>query len=194
MDKLFNYREQIFLRVHELLVAVGFQGLRHEDVAAHAGISRQDFLHCFPDKTVLVRAFLARQWEVTDTWILGVVELAGSPLLRLQCYVDEWATSLRGSHGPFYICALLAREMPVLPEEVASDVRTYFNRLLSWLASTLECGRRQGALRLAYPPEVESHILTATIQGAILSAKVYDDDRIFIEIAAMQMRRLTQLA
>jgi TetR/AcrR family transcriptional repressor of nem operon len=45
------------------------------------------------------------------------------------------------------VCALLASELPILPEEVALEIRAYFRFLSGWLTSVLERGVQQKSHR-----------------------------------------------
>ena len=87
------------------------------------------------------------------------------------------------------MCALLAGELPILPEDVAIEVRAYFRFLSDWLASVLAEGMRQGTIQSAYTPQVEAEVFMATVHGAMLSARAYGDGTMFGTIASAQLTR-----
>jgi TetR/AcrR family transcriptional repressor of nem operon len=88
------------------------------------------------------------------------------------------------------VCALLASELPALPEAVAHEVRAYFRCLSAWLTSLLDLGIRKGELSLHYPAGVEAEVLMATVHGAMLSARAYGEGSVFASIVNPQLERM----
>ena len=93
--------------------------------------------------------------------------------------------------APFCVCALLASELPILPEEVALKVRAHFRALASWLTSVMERGKRKGRLKLSATAHIEAEGFMATIYGAMLSARAYGDPKMFAVITAPLLERLS---
>jgi TetR/AcrR family transcriptional repressor of nem operon len=86
---------------------------------------------------------------------------------------------------------MLASELPILPEDVALEVRRYFRFLSGWLTALLERGAQQGTIRLAQSARVEAEAFMATVHGAMLSARTYADTGVFSVIMDAQLDRLT---
>jgi TetR/AcrR family transcriptional repressor of nem operon len=116
---------------------------------------------------------------------------ASDPLDVLQKYTDYWATCIEDASAPFCVCALLAGELPVLPEEVALEVRAHFRSLSAWLTTVFERGGRQGQLRLTSTPRVEAEAFMATVHGAMLSARAYGDPKAFGVVVKPLLDRLS---
>jgi TetR/AcrR family transcriptional repressor of nem operon len=85
---------------------------------------------------------------------------------------------------------MLAGEMQMLPEAVASRVRAHFHSLASWLASVLQAGVEQDLFRLDKRPEEEAQMLMASVHGAMLSARAFNDPGLFAVIVMPQVARL----
>jgi TetR/AcrR family transcriptional repressor of nem operon len=83
----------------------------------------------------------------------------------------DWKACIGDASAPFCVCALLANELPILPEEVALEIRAYFRFLSGWLTVVFERGVQQKTLVLANAPRVEAEIFMATVHGAMLSAR-----------------------
>lgn len=79
----------------------------------------------------------------------------------------------------FCVCALLASQLPVLPEPVGVEVRVHFRALSTWLTSVLERGARHVHLQLTSSPRAEAEAIMAAIHGAVLSAPRPWDPKVF---------------
>lgn len=123
MAPLSPHREQILSRVHTLIAAGGYNGLKEADIAAPAGRRKRLAEPEYSDKVALLRAFVAYQRELTDAWIAEVQAASSDPSAQLKRYIGEWAKSIGDARAPFCICALLAAELPILPEQAAADLR-----------------------------------------------------------------------
>jgi len=112
------------------------------------------------------------------------------PADQLQAYLNYWQTRSLDASEPFCVCAMLASEMQMLPDIVASHVRRHFENLSACLASVLNAGAEQKLFRLAGSPEAEAQILVASVHGAMLSARALDDPSLFAAIVGPQVARL----
>jgi TetR/AcrR family transcriptional repressor of nem operon len=112
------------------------------------------------------------------------------PVEQLRAYIQYWKSCISDNTVPFCVCALLAIELPILPEEVALEVRAHFRTLSDWLASVLERGVAQGSIRLTTSVNIEAEGFMATVHGAMLSARAYGDAKIFGVITDPLLSRL----
>ena len=127
--------------------------------------------------------------ELTDL-LKSLQEQFASPADQLQAYVNFWQACIGDASLPFCVCAMLAGEMPMLPDEVASRVRAHFHDLAGWLTSVLQAGAEQRVFRLDKRPEAEAQTLMASVHGAMLSARAFDDPAVFAAIVMPQIAKL----
>ncbi|MEK6396669.1 MAG: TetR/AcrR family transcriptional regulator, partial [Terriglobus sp.] len=113
------------------------------------------------------------------------------PAQRLQTYVTYWEGCIRDRSIPFCVAALLAAELPALPNEVQAEVRSHFQVLSAWMQRTLEAGVKQGTIRLESPAASEAQMLMATVHGAMLSARVSGNCDVFQLATASALKRIT---
>jgi TetR/AcrR family transcriptional repressor of nem operon len=85
---------------------------------------------------------------------------------------------------------MLAAELPVIPREIADQVQAYFQDLSDWLESVFEKGAAIGQFRLQNTAAVEANAFMATVHGAMLSARAFNDPAIFESITQAAIRRL----
>lgn len=191
MNKISTTSDDILACTRALIVARGYNGFSYADIADVVGIRKASIHHHFPSKVDLVTTLLSRYREETEAGVKSLESSIPGALGQLRAYVQYWRTCISDASAPFCVCALLASELPVLPEEVALEVRAHFRFLSGWLASVLERGLQQGAVSLSHAPRVEAETFMATVHGAMLSARAYGDAGIFGAIMDTQLERIS---
>ena len=189
MHKLSNTAEEILSCARGLIIAGGYNGFSYADIADVVGIRKASIHHHFPNKVDLVKALVVQHRKATEDGMVGLQQAITDPVEQLRAYIQYWSQCIEDLSAPFCVCALLAGELPILPEEVAIEVRSYFRFLSAWMASVLARGIEQGTMRSLYTPQVEAEIFMATIHGAMLSARAYGDASTFGMIANSQLAR-----
>ncbi|THC45310.1 TetR/AcrR family transcriptional regulator [Massilia sp. Mn16-1_5] len=192
MNKLSNTSEEILACARGLIVAGGYNGFSYADIAEVVGIRKASIHHHFSSKVDLVKALVVQHRERTAEGVASMQQAIADPLEQLRAYVGHWERCIGDFSAPFCVCALLAGELPVLPEEVAVEVRAYFRFLSGWIASVLERGAQQGSIHLTHAPQVEAEVFMASVHGAMLSARAYGDTAVFGTIARTQLERLSR--
>lgn len=175
-----------------LIVAGGYNGFSYADIAKVVGIRNASIHHHFPAKADLVRALVARYRNDAAAGIAELERHVSAPAAQLQAYTGYWKACIAEVNSSICVCALLAAEIPVLPEEVALEVRAHFRGLSAWLASVFERGQQDRSLKLGAPAKVEAEIFLASVHGAMLSARAYRDDKIFGDIVDPLVARLVR--
>lgn len=171
------------------IVAGGYNGFSFADIATVVGIRKASVHHHFPTKVELVRALVRRYRAEAEAGVAHIERTAASPLDALRQYTGYWDSCLGNPESSFCLCALLATQLPVLPDEVAFEVRAYFRALSAWLTSVLERGSRDGSLAFA-DAHTEAETLMAIVHGAMLSARAYGDPHVFTTIVQPALDRL----
>lgn len=189
MNKLSNTSEEILSCARALIVAGGYNGFSYADIADVVGIRKASIHHHFPNKVDLVRALVVQHRQATEAGLGALQQAIPDSPGQLRAYVKHWEQCIQDLSAPFCVCALLAGELPVLPVEIAVEVRSYFRFLSGWMVAVLERGMAQGTIRSPYPPQVEAEIFMATIHGAMLSARAYGDATVFGVVAENQLAR-----
>jgi len=190
MNKTSSTAEDILASARALIVSGGYNGFSYADIADVVGIRKPSIHHHFPSKAELVRVLVAGYRKQAEEGIANLERAVPAPLDQLHAYIGYWKTCIGDASAPFCICALLANELPVLPQEVALEVRAYFRFLSAWLTSVLERGAAQGTVKLTETARVEAEAFMATVHGAMLSARAYGDTAIFGVIMDPQLARL----
>ncbi len=173
-----------------LIIAGGYNGFSYADIAKVVGIRNASIHHHFPSKSDLVRTLVAQYREEAAAGLAALERHSSDPIELLRAYTGYWEACIADAAAPFCVCALLASEIPVLPEDVVVEVRAHFRALSAWLTSVLDRGSRQGSLHLTGTPRAEAEAFMATVHGAMLSARAYGDSKIFGVITSPLLQRL----
>jgi TetR/AcrR family transcriptional repressor of nem operon len=190
MGNLSPTSDDILACARSLIVAGGYNGFSYADIADVVGIRKASIHHHFPSKVDLVRTLVARYREEAEAGMANLELQVSDPLQQLRLYAGYWEACIADASAPFCICALLAGQLPVLPEEVGLEVRAHFRSLSAWLTSVLERGARHGQLQLMSTPRAEAEAFMAAVHGAMLSARAYGDPKIFGVVTGPLLERL----
>lgn len=173
---------EIISYTRQLLTSGGYQSFSFADISAQVNIRKASIHHHFPSKAELVKVVVTEYREEARAGMQAMSQQMNNPVAELQAYVDYWASCIREGSSPFCICAMLAVELPTLPAEVAGEVSGHFSDLTEWLATLLRRGESEKRLRLPVSPADEASLLMATVHGAMLSARAFNDADIFRRI------------
>jgi len=190
MSNLSTTSDDILACARSLIVAGGYNGFSYADIADVVGIRKASIHHHFPSKADLVRTLVARYREEAEAGIANLERQVSDPLEQLRFYAGYWEACIADASAPFCVCALLASQLPALPEEVGLEVRAHFRSLSAWLTSVLERGARHGQLQLTTNPRAEAEAFMAAVHGAMLSARAYGDPKIFGVVTGPLLQRL----
>jgi TetR/AcrR family transcriptional repressor of nem operon len=190
MNKSSTTSDDILACARSLIVTGGYNGFSYADIAEVVGIRKASIHHHFPSKSDLVRTLVGRYREAAEEGVTNLELSVSGPLEQLRAYIGYWKACIGDASAPFCVCALLASELPILPEEVALEIRAFFRFLSGWLTAVLERGVQQKAIALLHPPQVEAEIFMATVHGAMLSARAYGDTKVFGKIMDPMLERM----
>ncbi|GIQ78071.1 TetR/AcrR family transcriptional regulator [Bradyrhizobium sp. RD5-C2] len=190
MNSVISTSDRILDVAQSLIVAGGYNGFSYADISDAIGIRKASIHHHFPTKAELVSALVDRYRQETELGLRSLREQSADPADQLQSYVNFWQGCIQDASLPFCVCAMLAGEMPMLPDEVAARVRGHFDHLAGWLTSVLKTGADQHLFRLGRRPNEEAQMLMASVHGAMLSARAFDDPGLFAAIVKPQVARL----
>src|SRR4051812_39408598 len=113
--------DEILRCARSLIVMGGYNSFSYADIAKVVGIRNASIHHHFPNKADLVRALVAQYREEAKAGLAALESKVTDPLKQLRAYVGYWETCIADATAPLCVCALLAGEIPVLPEAIALE-------------------------------------------------------------------------
>jgi TetR/AcrR family transcriptional regulator, transcriptional repressor for nem operon len=181
--------DEILTVAQSLILTAGYNGFSYADIADRIGVRKASIHHHFPSKADLIGTLVTRYRESAEAGIAQIEREVAGPLEQLRFYVGFWERCILDDTAPFCLCALLATQVSILPEEIRGEIRAHFNSFATWLASVLERGARIGQIRLAMAPRDEAEMVLATVHGAMLSARAYGDPALFGVVTGSLLQR-----
>ncbi|WEK05343.1 MAG: TetR/AcrR family transcriptional regulator [Candidatus Devosia phytovorans] len=191
MSNLSSTADDILACARALIVKRGYEGFSYADIAEVVGIRKASIHHHFPSKVDLVRTLVSRYRADAASGLDSLDKVSSDPHVQLSAYIRYWQACVADEKADFCICALLAAELPALPEPVAAEVRLHFKSLSTWLLAVFERGAEQGSMRLSASPHIEAEAFMATVHGGMVSARAYGDPTLFTAITNLTLQRLT---
>ena len=183
--------DRILQTAKTLISDLGYSAFSYADIAEAVKIRKASIHHHFPTKASLVVAVLKAHREGLLQGTQSLTQKIDDPLARLRAYVQHWEGCIRDKSQPFCIAALLAAELPSLPEEVRFEVQQHFLALSGWIRKTLEEGIRKRKLKLQGTLEDEAQTFMATVHGAMLSARALGSCDIFQAVTTRALQRIS---
>ncbi len=194
MSNLSQTADEILQCARSLIIAGGYNGFSYADIAEVVGIRKASIHHHFPSKADLVLTLVRRHRESLLMAVAGLEQRFSDPWEQLREYAGYWEACIGDQSTPFCVCALLASQNPVLPEEIALEVRAYFRALSQWLTGVMTRGQAAGSLVLARSAADEAEAFMATVHGAMISARAYGQPQMFGLITRPLIERLAASA
>ena len=192
MTDLSSTAEEIIRRTRPLILSGGYDSFSYADISNVVGIRKASIHHHFPTKAQLVRVLVEQYRREAVEGLRQMGEAIADPAERLRAYTGYWQTCIASGSEPFCVCALLASQMPALPEEVAAEVRAHFRALAAWVESVFRDGIEQGGLQMVHAPEIEAEVFVATVHGAMLSSRAHGNAAIFEMIVGPVVERFVR--
>ena len=166
--------EKLLDAAQHLIQTRGYNAFSYRDLADRVGIKTASIHYHFPTKGDLGLALVARHRKGLANALADIDGRATDAPGRLRLFAALFrATLLDGDR--MCLCGMLAAEHQTLPPALAAEVRLYFEDNERWLARTLLAGRKAGELAFADSAPAVARAAVASLEGAMLSARLHAD-------------------
>jgi TetR/AcrR family transcriptional repressor of nem operon len=176
-----------------LIMTQGYNGFSYADIAATVGIQKASIHHHFASKSDLAIAVVDHSREIIAMQVERLADSGLEAADQLRAYAGYWERCIADNSAPFCVAAMLAAELPSLPEALAVSVRAHFAELTHWLAGLLALGVRQGSVVLVGSPAEEADAFMSAVYGAMLSARAFGEPERFATIVETLLSRVMRL-
>jgi len=171
-------RDQILDAAARLIHLRGYHGTSLDDVLRESGVGKGNFYYYFRSKEDLGFAIIDRVVErfLERTLEPAFVDPTADPLDQVRAFLDRLLEAQR-QRNCVGGCPMgnLACELSDVHEGFRQRLADIFERWRVMLAATLERGRESGRLRADLDAASAAGFVVASLEGAILMAKVTKD-------------------
>ncbi|SEP13457.1 transcriptional regulator, TetR family [Paenibacillus sophorae] len=175
-----NRSDHIINVANRLILEKGYSAFSYADVAAEIGIQKASIHYHFPSKANLVQNVVGRYRQEVRANLSKLDSLTNDPREKLEQYLSYWEASLRSKATDICLCAQLASEIPILPEEVTREIRGHFRDITDWLARLLRDAAAENRFAGGEAPiEETAHSILACVHGGLLASRAFNDARQF---------------
>ena len=179
-------RERILASAEEIILQKGFSGTSIEDILDKASITKGGFFYHFDGKPglaeALIERYLAHDDELFGELNAAAAELSEDPLHRLLIFLkllSEKLGSMKQTH-PGCLVASFTYESQQFRQDIRDLVRLGMERWRKMIVDQLEQVNAQYAPQSDISPETLADMFTATIEGGIMLARNFDDNRLLV--------------
>ena len=185
--------DQILDEGRRLIMTRGYNGFSYADIADAIGIRKPSIHHHFAGKSDLAIAVVEQSRAIIAAQVELLAEAEPDASEQLRAYAAYWERCIADDSAPFCVAAMLAAELPSLPDDLAVAVRGHFATLTKWLTRLLTLGARQGSVSLVRSPAEEADAFMSAIYGAMLSARAFGEPARFTTITETLLSRVVRL-
>ncbi|MBY0397073.1 MAG: TetR/AcrR family transcriptional regulator, partial [Thermoleophilia bacterium] len=182
-------RETILDVAQELIQTRGYNAFSFRDVSARVGIKSASIHYHFPSKSDLCRALIDRQRADVAAALARIDSEEADPNQKLARYVSVFRATLEMGNR-MCLCGMLAADVTTLDPSIVSGLRAAFEDHEAWLEGVLTAGGESGRLAASGRPREEARMLLASLEGAMLLARTFDDPGRFESAADALLARL----
>ena len=174
-------RNAVIAAAMRLIPVHGYNAMALDDVLRESGVGKGNFYHHFKSKEDLGHAILD---QIVDGFLERTLapcfaDPDGAPLGQIRCFLDRVLEAQR-ERNCVGGCVIgnLASELSDVHEGFRTRLATLFTAWQARLATALESAHRRGELVPGCDPETVARFVVASLEGAILLAKVSKDIRV----------------
>lgn len=175
----------------ELVQRNGFNAFSYGNLSESVGIKTASIHYHFPSKEDLGEA-LARRYRERFGAVLKQIESENDDAeIRIEQYTQQFLQTLKPG-GKICLCGMLASDYATLPERVRKEVRSFFSENEAWLTRILKQGKKGGVFEFKSNARDVAMTFFSTLEGAMLDARMFEDEsRLERAIACWQRILLT---
>ena len=153
----------------------GFNAFSYRDLSDSIGIKTSSIHYYFPTKDDLGEK-LVKEYRTNFQAALSEIEnTTDDQKLMLEKYVSLFVSTLK-QNGKICLCGMLASDYQTLSEKMQKQVRLFFDENELWLEEVLKSGKKKKALTFEGSPEEIAATFFASLEGAMLVSRVYNDE------------------
>lgn len=183
-----DMRQTLIDQATQLVRRSGYAGFSYADLSAVVGIRKASIHHHFATKEDLGLGMVEAYGETFKVELATISAKSATAIERLADYAALYRSAVKSGSG--CLCGVLAAEFVMLPQAVQRAVKQFFDDNVQWLEGVLAAGRLRGEVGGDTANAKQARMLLATLQGAVLLARVSGDVATFDDAVAAALEPL----
>ena len=175
----------------ELVQTRGYNAFSFHDLARRVGLRAPSIHHHFPSKADLGRELMARYRAGFMARLAKIEGRTRDARVRLKRFVGLFTETFRMGDR-LCLCGMLATEYATLPRPVRTEVNGFYRDAEAWLTRVFSEGREAGKLAFAGPPMLASRAFFAGLEGALIAARAFKDEKRLTSAGSWLIKSLGQ--
>jgi TetR/AcrR family transcriptional repressor of nem operon len=155
----------------------GYNAFSYHDLAHEIGIKTASIHYYFPTKGDLGKALMRRYTAEIQASLANIDANGNDCKRKLRSFFELFAAGMCVDGGKLCLGCMLASDLLTLPDGLQAEVRAFFEYMEQWLTRVLREGRAQGIFAFTGSPEKPAKVFVATLNGAMITARAFGDDR-----------------
>ncbi|MEM7467280.1 MAG: TetR/AcrR family transcriptional regulator [Pseudomonadota bacterium] len=152
----------------------GFMGFSFRDIAAEVGIKTASIHYHFPTKPDLARAVLSEVRGGFELELARIDREVDGIEQKLRAFVEIFDDTFGDGDRLCPFC-MVACAQDGVPDFVREEVQGFWSAGEQWVANLVELGKSTGSFHRALDPAASGRVLVAMLEGAMATARAFDD-------------------
>ncbi len=163
-------RQELLMEAELLVRARGYSGFSFAHLAEAVGIRKASIHYYFRTKDDLAAALVAAYDARYDLALAEILASSEDGVARIDAYGQLYLEGVEKRLG--CLCAVLATEIDLLPEQLRTDIAHFFAKHIAWLERVLRDGIANGTIAAGIDPGAAARMIIATLEGALMLERV----------------------
>lgn len=160
----------------------GFNAFSYRDLSERIGIKTSSIHYYFPTKEDLGETLVKEYRANFQTALKEIENSTDDNKTMLEQYVALFVSTVR-QNGKICLCGMLASDFQTISGKVQDQVSMFFEENESWLTAVLQNGKESNQFDFESKSQEIAATFFAILEGAMLVARVYQDNNRFQKIA-----------
>ena len=182
-------KTRIMDTAQRLTALKGFDAFSYRDIAVEVAIKTSSIHYYFPTKSDLAVALVERYTATISASLEEIASSGKSGFEQIKALFGAIGR-LSGAEHNFCLCGMLSADIHSITEESKAQLNYFFTRLEAWTEAAVKTGIHDGSVHATVRPKSTATEITATIEGAMLIARVKDDDHYLQDTLDIVLARL----
>ena len=190
MNKTDNYQKIIDCAT-DLIQARGYNDFSYRDIAEQIGIKTSSIHYHFPSKADLGQAIIQQHTQMLQQALETISKRKTTKIrTKIKLFLELIFETTYQSNHKMCLGGMLASDIASLPDEIRHEVKVFFTFLENWLMDLLQQGKTKQEFLRIKDINLEASNILATLEGALLLARLYQDDNRLAKAKEVILKRL----